>query len=279
MISIVLPTHNRKEFLKRAIRSVTIQTFQDWELLVIDDGSEEPVGETVERFQDRRVHYVYQVNGGVSRARNNGIRLARFPWICFLDSDDSWRPDKLHRQLDALRSHPLYRITYSDEIWIRRGRRVNPKKIHRKYGGWIFHRCLPLCIISPSSVMIHRQVLEREGVFDESFPICEDYELWLRLACRWPVFFLEEPLITKVGGHADQLSKSDWGLDRHRLRALIKNYNAGHLSPQQALWTAREIARKAHILSTGFANRGKSVEALDYCRMVEEWSGRAEAGR
>ena len=274
MVSIIIPTYNRRGRLVRAVRSVLDQTFQDWELWVIDDGSEDDSKQALQCFGDTRLHYVSQEHQGVSSARNTGILRSRFPWICFLDSDDSWQPAKLERQLAALRRYPHYRLIYTDEIWIRHGKRVNPRKIHYKYSGWIYHRCLPLCIISPSSALMHRCLLEEYGLFDESFPVCEDYELWLRISSRNPIFFLEEALITKVGGHRDQLSRSGWGMDRYRVRALIKIYRSGQLSPQQRVWTAREIVRKAGILARGFRNRGKGEEATEYERLVREWRQR-----
>lgn len=270
-ISVVIPSFNRREVLSRAVRSVMEQTFSAWELIVVDDGSEDESWKVVQETRDARVNYVYQKHRGVSAARNLGMRLARGDWIAFLDSDDYWQPGKLERQLEALRHRPHYRVIYTDEIWIRRGRRVNPKKIHRKYSGWIYHRCLPLCIISPSSVMLHKSVFDEVGAFDETYPVCEDYELWLRVAARHPVFFLEEPLIVKTGGHSDQLSHSLWGLDRYRVQALIKTCNAGNLTPQQKLWTAQEIVRKASILEQGFANRGKPQEARFYGALGKTW--------
>ena len=276
MISIIIPTFNRRQFLARAIQSVLEQTFQDWELIVVDDGSHDESRQVVQDPHDDRIHYLYQEHRGVSAARNAGIRLARHPWICFLDSDDHWKPAKLHRQLEALECRPQYQAIYTNEIWIRRGRRVNPRKIHRKYSGWIYHRCLPLCIISPSSVLLHRRILEREGFFDEDFPVCEDYEMWLRVSSRQPIFFLDEPLTVKVGGHADQLSRSLWGLDRYRVQALIKIYSSSRLTPQQKFWTGRQIVEKLTILATGFANRGKAGEEAKYRSMIRDWSHRLE---
>ncbi|MGH9341927.1 MAG: glycosyltransferase family 2 protein [Acidobacteriota bacterium] len=274
MISIVIPSYNRREFLLKAVRSVIGQTFQEWELLVVDDGSTDGTAEPLEQFSDGRIRYHYQPRQGVSKARNSGVGLARFPWIAFLDSDDRWMPQKLQLQMEALKSRPVYRIAHTEEIWMRHGKRVNPKQIHRKYGGWIYHRCLPLCVISPSSAMIHRQVLEQEGLFDESLPVCEDYDLWLRICCRRPVLFLEKPLVVKYGGHAGQLSKSRWGMDRYRLRSLIGIYESGKLSPMQRVWTSAEIVRKAGILASGCRKRGKVEEAGRYEEMVERFISR-----
>ena len=188
---------------------------------MVDDGSTD---ETYQQFPVAfpTVKFLHQNNQGVSSARNRGIREAAGDWLAFLDSDDEWLPNKLERQLAEIEKTPEYRMSHTNEVWIRRGRRVNPMKKHRKYGGWIFDKCLPLCTISPSSALVHRSVLEQVGTFDESFEVCEDYELWLRICSQYPVLYLEEPLIVKYGGHEDQLSHSTWGLDRFRIRALEK---------------------------------------------------------
>ncbi len=272
MVSVIIPTYNRRESLNRAVASVRAQTFQDWELIVVDDGSEDGSAEMAEAIDDRRIRVIRQPRKGVSAARNRGIRASRHPWIALLDSDDRWKASKLENQIQALQAAPQYRWIHSDEIWIRRGRRVNPKKKHRKYGGWIYHRCLPLCVISPSSVVMQRSLLDEVGWFDEDYPVCEDYELWLRVCCRHPVLFLEEPLTVKYGGHPDQLSRSRWGLDRYRLQALLKIDRSGHLSPQQKAWTAEEIVRKAEILAVGFGKRGKNEDAERYRRIEKDFA-------
>jgi len=278
VVTVIIPTFDRSASLKRAIESVRGQEFADWELIIVDDGSNDDTGQMVASFCDPRIRYVFTQHAGVSAARNRGIALAQRPWICFLDSDDYWMPLKLKRQVQELEEDRRYSVIYTNEIWIRCGIRVNQKKIHQKYCGWIYHRCLPLCIISPSSVLLHRDVLAGEGLFDENLPVCEDYELWLRIAARHPVRFLDEPLIVKTGGHADQLSHKFWGMDRFRIQALVKTYAAGTLTNQQKLWTAAEIVRKAEILATGFGNRGKMEEAARYRELAREWQGKTKGG-
>jgi hypothetical protein len=119
--------------------------------------------------------------------------------------------------------------------------------------------------------MLERQLFNEIGRFDESFQVCEDYELWLRLAARCPVRFLDEFLIEKVGGHPDQLSHSTWGLDRFRVRALLKVLAQGLLTPEQRTWTAGEIVHKSRILAQGFSNRGKPCQAENYARLADAW--------
>ncbi|MGD8312533.1 MAG: glycosyltransferase, partial [Gammaproteobacteria bacterium] len=178
-ISVVIPTWNRASRLAQALESVAGQCLAPHEIIVVDDGSTDDTRALVTgRFGD--VHYIYQANGGVSRARNTGIRAATGDWVALLDSDDRWQPAKLERQAAALRQAPASGICHTDEVWIRHGRRVNPMKKHAKRGGDIYRHCLPRCVISPSAVVLHREVLETTGLFDESLPACEDYDLWLR---------------------------------------------------------------------------------------------------
>jgi glycosyltransferase involved in cell wall biosynthesis len=272
MISVIIPTYNRASLLGRAIESVLGQSFRDFELLIIDDGSTDNTAEVVEGITDSRIRYVFGEHRGVSRARNIGVELSNRAWVGFLDSDDQWHPRKLERQIETLEVNPGFRLIHTNEIWIRNGKPLGQKEKHRKFGGWIFHRCLPLCLISPSSVLLDRRFLKDLGGFDESFPVCEDYELWLRVTSCQPVVFLDEPLITKFGGHADQLSRSRWGLDQYRLRALVKTVEVGGLTPLQELWAAREIVRKAKILAEGFGKRGKHKEESEYRRVIEQWT-------
>jgi glycosyltransferase involved in cell wall biosynthesis len=207
LISAIIPTFNRAAFLAEAIDSILAQTEKDFELIVVDDGSTDATQELAAAYENR-IRYFYQPHAGVSAARNLGIRHAAGKFIAFLDSDDLWLPQKLARQIEWINAHPDIMLCYTDEIWIRRGKRVNQKKIHAKSGGWIYPLCLPRCIISPSSVLMRRELFEIAGVFDEQLPICEDYDLWLRVAAQFEVGLLAKPLIAKRGGHSDQLSHS-----------------------------------------------------------------------
>lgn len=264
-VSVIIPTYNRRDFLREALQSVFEQTLPSLEVLVADDGSTDDTAAMV-AVEFPTVRILFQPNRGPSAARNLGIRTARGEWLAFLDSDDLWLPRKLERQLTELARRPRYRIAYTDEIWIRRGVRVNPGKVHRKYSGWIFPRCLPLCIISPSSVIVHREVFEAAGLFDEALPVCEDYDLWLRLGARYPIYFQEEKLITKRGGHLDQLSNREWGNDRYRVAALRKilDDTTGWYSADHQRQAREWLQVKCAILAQGCRKRGKEEEARHY---------------
>lgn len=270
-VSVIIPTYNRKDFLLEAVDSVLAQTYEDFELIVVDDGSTDDTEEVL-TSNDERLIYIYQVNRGVSAARNRGIELARGEFIAFLDSDDLWLPTKLQVQVAFMDQHHEAEICYTDEVWIRHGVRVNPKRKHAKYSGWIYPHCLTLCIISPSSALIRRGFFEEVGTFDPHLPVCEDYDFWLRVTSRIPVFFIPQRLIVKRGGHPDQLSQRSWGNDRYRVRALVKILESGILDPQMRELTIKELHRKCQILVNGYQKRGNEEEAKYYRELLEKYS-------
>ena len=231
--------------------------------IVIDDGSSD---DTAARVQAEfpGVNLICQTQHGVSHARNRGIDAAQGEWLAFLDSDDEWLPMKIETQLDAVRNNPSFRICHSNEIWIRNGRRVNPMDKHRKHGGWIFEHCLPRCAISPSSVLLHRSTIEEFGAFDESLPVCEDYDLWLRMTAALPALYIAEPLVKKYGGHSDQLSRSRWGMDRYRIQSLEKLLAAKTLTAVQERQALEELTRKIDIYLTGARRRQRQNEIAIY---------------
>jgi glycosyltransferase involved in cell wall biosynthesis len=263
--------------LLEAVASVRAQTLEEWECWVVDDGSTDGSAEAVEALGDGRIRLLSQERRGVSAARNRGIEASQAPLVAFLDSDDLWHPEKLVRQVNCMSDGWV--LCHTEEVWVRRGVRVNPQKKHAKAGGWQFRRSLELCCISPSAAMVRRDVFDEVGLFDEEFPVCEDYDLWLRMTARWPVAFIAEPLVTKRGGHDGQLSASRWGLDRWRVAAIIKVLEEGILSEGDRRAALDELQRKCDVLIGGFTKRGKEAEAARYRAILEryELSERKEA--
>jgi glycosyltransferase involved in cell wall biosynthesis len=267
-ISVIITTYNRYSFVQKALQSVMLQTRKPDEIIVIDDASTDETSS----FFAQHPEVIYQRNEnnlGVSASRNRGLQAARGEWICFLDSDDQWYPQKLEKQLHALSLNREYLIAHTNEIWIRRGRRVNQGKRHEKYGGWIFEKCLPLCVISPSSVMIHKTIFQSIGNFDLELPACEDYDLWLRICLKHPVLFLDEPLVLKTGGHPDQLSHKYFGMDRFRIRALENLLINPSLGDEKRQAVILEIEKKARVYAQGCLKREKLEEHDYYQKLLE----------
>ena len=269
-ISVIIPTFNRKKTLGRAIESVRNQSLSPFEILIIDDGSNDGTKEWIkESFQD--IKYIYQNNQGVSSARNKGIKYAYGDWIAFLDSDDEWLPSKLYEQVKAIGSNPEIKFFHTNEIWIRNGVRVNQMKKHKKYGGYIFEKCLDICRVSPSSVLIKKEIFDDIGTFDESLRVCEDYDLWLRITSKYPVVFLDIPLIYKYGGHAGQLSKVNDGIESYRIQSLEKIIKSGVLSTEQKILAVNALINKMKIYAKGLEKRNKLRKLHDIKKNIQCW--------
>lgn len=219
-ISVVIPTYNRYEFLKRALVSVYGQSVLADEVIVIDDGSTDETSRIQDDFPN--VRYFYQKNSGVSSARNLGIEKASYEWVAFLDSDDEWHPNKLKEQVAFHKQNPDILMSYTDERWIRDAKEIKIPKKFKKHGGEIFDECLSHCIIAPSASIVHKSLFNKIGLFDEELEVCEDYDLWLRISLNHEIGLVDKKLITKYAGHDDQLSFKYWGMDRFRTQALEK---------------------------------------------------------
>jgi glycosyltransferase involved in cell wall biosynthesis len=268
-VSVIIPTYNRADLVQQALASVKAQTYRDFEIVVVDDGGTDGTFEVLSAWREIRV-LRHAGRRGVSAARNTGIIAARGEWLAFLDSDDLWLPDKLARQISLLEGQPELLVCQTGETWVRRGVRVNKPLSHRQVGGKIFLPSLARCMISPSAVILHRRLISDHGGFDETLPAAEDYDLWLRLTWRYEVGLVDEPLVIKRGGHPDQLSRQR-GLDRFRIRALVKLVQEPGLPEPYARAARRMLAAKCAIYAQGCEKRGKVTETAWY----RAWERRA----
>ena len=281
-VDIIIPSYNRKKFLKRAVGSVQNQSWPNWNLLIVDDGStdgstniyansfkndssENFIGYSANQITDGSVQsskgcsygnkikiIKWKMNRGVSYARNQGLQQTTADWIAFLDSDDEWLSQKLEKQMEYAEKNPQYPLIHCNEIWLKNGKVLNQKKKHKKQGGRVFIPSVHLCCISPSAVLIKRSLFEELGLFREDFPVCEDYEFWLRITSRYDVGFLGEPLLIKHGGHEDQLSKKYFGMDYWRIKALYPYLENKNLSSEEQRELKRTIVNKSEILLKGY---------------------------
>lgn len=265
LVSVVIPTHNRGWCLNETLDSVISQTYENHELIVVDDGSTDDTGKRLSQYEDITV--ITQPNRGVSAARNRGIKSSNGDLIAFLDSDDTWLPEKLSVQVEYFMRHSEAEICQTQEIWIRNGKRVNPGRRHRKISGFFFERSLALCLVSPSAVMIRKRLLDKVGLFDETLLACEDYDLWLRINASIPIFLIDELLVIRRGGHADQLS-SNAGLDKYRIQSIKNLLERGSLSHDQQKAALSMLQKKCQIYASGCQKRGRLEEMAYYNRLA-----------
>jgi glycosyltransferase involved in cell wall biosynthesis len=266
-VSVIIPTYNRARSVCRAIASVLYQTHRPAEIIVVDDGSTDLTFQHVAQFSQLVKYQRHPRNRGVSAARNTGIKASTSPLVALLDSDDYWLPTKLSAQVRFFAGHPEAVACQTQEIWIRRGVQVNPKAKHLKPFGDIFEPSLKRCLVSPSAVMLKRSLLDEIGLFDEAFPVCEDYDLWLRVSSRHPIHLIDDALVIKEGGSPDQLSRSRPGLDRYRIQAILKVLTSALLTREQALAALRELSLKCRIYGQGCLRRGRKEEGEYYLNL------------
>ncbi len=273
-VSIIIPVYNRAQKLKKAVESVLAQTYELFELIVIDDGSDDDPAKNLSGIDDKRLRIFRQPNKGVSAARNRGIKESTNEWLAFLDSDDTWLETKLEEQVAFHKENPRLLISQTDEVWIKNGVRINPNKLNVKQAGDIFQSSLSRCMISPSAVILHRSLFDEVGLFDESLVVCEDYDLWLRITCRHSVGLIKDKLVIKTGGHPDQLSKKYWGMDRFRVKAIEKLIENNELTVEQEKAASKMLVKKSEILKNGAKKR--NIEATEYDSMIDKYKVLAE---
>jgi glycosyltransferase involved in cell wall biosynthesis len=257
-ISVIIPTYNRAKFINKTLDAVFNQSFKVDEIIVIDDGSTDDTKEALQNFP---IKYIYQKNLGVSSARNTGIKEAKNQWICFLDSDDIWDRDKIKEQIEFHQNNPNILFSYTDERWFYNHKEIK-QNLNQKKGQTTFIDNIDLCRIGASTVMLHKSILDKVGLFDESFKACEDYDLWLRILREFEIGYIDKKLIDKIAGHKGQLSFETKGQDYYRILALQK-----HLKSEYTEEIALEIEKKKQILLKG-AMKHKNDFFIEFCNTL-----------
>ena len=267
--SVIIPSFNRRDKVRDAISSVLVQSDNDFEIILIDDGSNDGTADIADEFKNK-ITCIFQKNSGVSSARNRGVINSSAAHITFLDSDDIWHKSKLRNHREFIENNPEILIHQTEDIWIRNGLRVNPKLKHIKPQGEIFIQSLDLCLISPSSVCISRSIFEKYGMFDENIPACEDYDLWLRITPFEKIGLINEKLITRYSGHGDQLSSIYWGMDRFRLYSILKllHHYGDRLESAYIKAAINSAIKKCEILLNGAIKRGNREQSTKLSHII-----------
>jgi len=264
-ISVIIPTYNRYTFLKQALESVYAQTYPPKEVIVVDDGSDDATQTIQKDFP--HILYIYQENSGVSAARNRGVSMAKYEWIAFLDSDDSWQENKLQEHVDFHKNNSKILMSYTDEIWIRNHQEIQIPKKFKKIGKNAFLENLAYCNIAPSSACLHKSLFEKYGLFDTSLEVCEDYDLWLRITRNEKIALIDKKLIKKYAGHENQLSFKYWGMDRFRVQTLEKLLRDA--SPLHKRDIIAMSLNKYKLLAKGAFKYDKKQELTLYQKRIE----------
>ncbi len=218
-VSVIIPTYNQADLLSRAIQSVLNQTFKDFELIIVDDGSTDNTKKVVEQFQrqDPRIKYIWQENsGGPAKPKNTGIKHAKGEYIAFLDHDDEWLPEKLERQIELFRNSDRKNLGFvgCNVLDVDNNKIIRSYKISKTRN--TLKRLLKECFIhSSSSVIIKRSVIKEIGLFDENFKVSDDWDMWIRLAKKYSFDFIDKPLV-KHYIHGKNITRSISYLDKIR---------------------------------------------------------------
>ena len=216
-VSVVIPTYKRNDLLARAIDSVLNQTFDDFEVIVVDGARSESTRELVRSYGDGRLRYIPQQGRGIANARNLGVLKARGDFIAFLDDDDRWREDKLELQMGAFKKlSNNYGLIYTAFTYycLEKDKVLGIK--HPRASGNVYKYMLKDNITGTSTIMVRRDCFKRVGLFRESFPTCEDWDMWLRMSKVCLFAAIDEPLVD-YSIHSGQFSFAKYLAGRYRM--------------------------------------------------------------
>lgn len=258
LVSVVIPAYNAATFIKTSVESVLGQTFRDFELIVVDDGSTDATSAILTSYGDR-IHCLRLPNGGVSRARNQGVARARGRWVAFLDADDAWKPTKLARQVEELHRRPECGACYTAILVA--DAQLTPLLEQRSERGGVERADLlvkgNLVTGSASSVACDKGLLTQTGGFDERLSLCADWDMWLRLASTTCFAYVDEPLVLYRRSSAS-MSTNPTVLERDTLRLLEKAFRD---RPAETRLRPKAYGRQYRVLSGSYYHAGLYSDA------------------
>jgi glycosyltransferase involved in cell wall biosynthesis len=274
-ISVIIPTYNRAQFLPQALDSVLEQTFQDLEIIVIDDCSTDHTPDVLRPYQSRIVYSRVPENRGVAYARNLGLQRAQGDYIAFLDSDDFWKSEKLQKQRDFLKKCPEYSLVATQCLVkviddnFQTLEYVLKEEVHYELS---YENIFKRPFIMPSSLLVKKQCFQEIGLFDESLRVLEDIDMYLRMARYYKIGFINEPLTVYTRGH-EKNRRDSLDVRINRLKISEKNYDPALISKR--VYKRRMSSLHAHIgkhyiqrgdLTKGKRELGKAL-SIDHCNV------------
>lgn len=282
-VAVVLPCYNAESTLQRALDSVFAQTYRNCHVCAVDDGSTDRTLEVL-AANSHRCSYLSQIHRGPAAARNRAIQMSNSPFLAFLDADDRWLPAKLQRQMALLQEQPDVGLVCSTCLLgesEKEGGRALPRNVHPT--GRLFQELISNCFVFTPTVVIRRGCLEDVGLFRESLAVSEDFNLWLRIAARWRIAYLQEPLVVV---HKRPASLSATVPDAERLKngiAALEDVRAtcGQLSPLEARALAKALAERFYfygsfLLKTGGKAPARKALASSLSFRMSHWRALAK---
>jgi glycosyltransferase involved in cell wall biosynthesis len=272
-VTVVISTYNRQDRIRRAMESVLSQTFQDFELIVVDDRSTDRTREVVQSFHDPRLRYVcHEANKGGPAARNTGIKLAKGRYIALLDDDDEWLPLKLEKQVRKMRESPACTgvIYVGSEIYDERQKRV-VKIYEPRYRGNVYQRLLLSTILSSvGNVLVRKECFDEVGLFDEELSSCQDWDMWLRIAARFEFDFVPEILI-RINIHGEHISTNYAAMIPGRTRMIQKHWDEFKIYPSILVIHLKRLGKMHFINGTWREGVGwfKKALKIDFFEIVK----------
>lgn len=263
-VSVIIHTYNNEKFIAETISTVQSQTYDDYEIIVVDDGSTDNTRTELLPYMDK-IKYHYKENGGIASAKNTGIKLSNAEFVAFLDHDDLWSPEKLELQIDYFEKNPRVGLVYSKYASFRNDKIIRAKpKIG--YSGWIFPNLISKSIIQTSTVMVKMECLNTIGTFDESLVLADEYDLFLRIAKKYECGFIDIKL-TKYRIHENNASKNKHLFDMENLKVYKKLYaNCSNLNRKEEKLLEKRMAIYNLNVARNLNSEGKVEESMKYRR-------------
>ena len=261
-VSVIIHTYNNEKFIGETIESVLNQTYKDYEIIVVDDGSVDGTRDALLPYM-HGIRYHYKENGGIASAKNAGISLSHAEFVAFLDHDDLWVPDKLMLQMECFIENPQAGLVYTKYTSFKNGKELRTKP-EKGYSGWIFKELLSKSFIQTSTVVVKRECLDAVGPYDETFFLGDEYDMFLRIARKFQCGFVDKGL-TRYRVHDTNASNNDFLFDNENLGVYKKIYNSfTNLDGVEKKILRKRIARYSMKVAEGLYSQGKLEESREY---------------
>jgi glycosyltransferase involved in cell wall biosynthesis len=261
-VSVIIHTYNNEKFIAETVASVLNQTYKEYEIIVVDDGSVDGTRDALIPYM-QKIRYQYKENGGIASAKNAGIGLSQAEFVAFLDHDDLWAPDKLQLQMECFNENPQVGLVYAKYTSFRDGKELRTKP-EKGYSGWIFKELLSKSFIQTSTVVVKRECLDAVGPYDESFSLGDEYDMFLRIARKFQCGFIDKGL-TRYRVHDTNASKNGFLFDNENLGVYKKVYNnCTDLDGVEKKILRKRIARYSMKVAEGLYRQGKLEESKKY---------------